>query len=105
MQTDWVDWLPITEFAYNNCEHSATGFLPFFLKYTHHLFIPTAPWKSSIDNPMAEEFAETLSQARQHAYNTLHDAATSMKWFADWKWKEALLYVIGQKVWLDTKNI
>jgi hypothetical protein len=64
--TDWVDWLPITEFAYNNHEHSVTGYSPFFLEYGHHPFVPMAPWKSSIDNSMAKEFVETLSWARQH---------------------------------------
>jgi hypothetical protein len=63
VQTDWVDWLPITEFTYNNRKHSATVFSPFFLKYGRHLFVPTAPWKSSIDNPAAEEFVDTLSRA------------------------------------------
>jgi hypothetical protein len=63
MQTDWADWLPIAEFAYNNHEHSATGFSPFFLKYSHHAFVPMAPQKSLINNPMAKEFADTLSQA------------------------------------------
>jgi hypothetical protein len=59
MQTNWVDWLPVAEFTYNNCEHSATSFSPFFLKYGCHPFIPTAPWKSQIDNPMADEFADS----------------------------------------------
>jgi hypothetical protein len=61
MQTDWADWLPIAEFTYNNHEHSATSFSPFFLEYGHHLFIPMAPWKSSINNPMAKEYVDTLS--------------------------------------------
>jgi hypothetical protein len=43
IQTDWANWLPIVEFTYNNHEHLATGFSPFFLKYGHHLFIPIAP--------------------------------------------------------------
>jgi hypothetical protein len=105
MQTDWADWLPVAVFAYNNCEHSATGFSPFFLEYGHHPFIPTVPRKSSIDNPMAEEFVDALSRAWQHAYNALRDAAASMKQFVDRKWKEAPLYAIGQKVWLDARNI
>jgi hypothetical protein len=100
-----VDWLPVAEFAYNNREHSATGFSPFFLEYGRHPFVPTVPQKSLINNPTAEEFDDTLSRARQHAYDALCDAATSMKQFMDQKWKEAPLYVIGQKVWLDTRNI
>jgi hypothetical protein len=102
---DWANWLPVTEFTYNNHEHSATGFSPFFLEYGHHLFIPMAPQKSQINNPTADKFVVSLSRARQHTYDALHDAATSMKRFTDWKWKEAPLYMIGQKVWLDTWNI
>jgi hypothetical protein len=41
----------------------------------------------------------------QHAYDALHNAAALVKWFADQKWKKALLYMIGQKIWLDTWNI
>jgi hypothetical protein len=63
MQTDWVDWFPITEFVYNNHKHSVTGFSTFFLEYGHHPFIPMAPQKSSINNPTAEEFVDTVSQA------------------------------------------
>jgi hypothetical protein len=63
MQMDWADWLPIAEFTYNNREHSATGFSPFFLEYGCHPFIPTAPQKSQINNPMANEFADSLSRA------------------------------------------
>jgi hypothetical protein len=105
MQTDWADWLPVAEFTYNNCEHSATSHSPFYLKYSHHPFIPMAPWKVVINNPSAKDFTNSLSQARQHAYDALHDAAALMKRFVDQKWKEAPLYVIGQKVWLDAWNI
>jgi hypothetical protein len=29
-QDDWVDWLPLAEFTYNNTVHEATGYTPFF---------------------------------------------------------------------------
>jgi transposase InsO family protein len=32
-QEDWVEWLPITEFAYNNAINEVTGETPFFLKH------------------------------------------------------------------------
>ena len=30
-QDDWVEWLPLAEFAYNNSQQSTTGELPFYL--------------------------------------------------------------------------
>jgi transposase InsO family protein len=35
-QDDWVDWLPLVEFAYNNAVHEATGQTPFFLNKGRH---------------------------------------------------------------------
>jgi hypothetical protein len=61
MQTNWADWLPITEFMYNNHEHSATGHSLFYLEYGRHPFVPTVPRKVVIDNPSAEDFADSLS--------------------------------------------
>jgi hypothetical protein len=105
MQTDWADWFPVAEFMYSNHEHSATSHSPFYLKYGRHPFIPMAPWKVTIDNPSAEDFADSLSQAQQHTYDALCDAATLMKRFVDWKWREAPSYTIGQEVWLDAQNL
>jgi hypothetical protein len=94
MQTDWVDWLPVTEFVYNNHKHSATGHSPFYLEYSHHLFVPTALWKTLIDNPSAEDFADSLSSAQQHTYNALHDATALMKQFADQKQKHPHMQLV-----------
>src|SRR6266436_6125565 len=35
-QDDWVDWLPLVEFAYNNRVHSATCCTPFELDSGQH---------------------------------------------------------------------
>jgi hypothetical protein len=35
-QDDWVDWLPVAEFAFNNVVHEATGQTPFFLNKGRH---------------------------------------------------------------------
>jgi hypothetical protein len=32
-QNDWVDWLPLAEFALNNAVSEITGFFPFFTNY------------------------------------------------------------------------
>jgi hypothetical protein len=60
MQTDWVDWLPIAEFAYNNCKHSVTSFSPFFLEYGHHPFIPMAPGKVRSTTPWPKNLWKPL---------------------------------------------
>jgi uncharacterized protein YukE len=101
MQSDWADWLPVAEFMYNNLEHSATGFSLFYLEYGCHPHIPMTPESPTIDNPAAKDFTGSLSQAHQVTYDTLYDAATSMKRFVDQKWKESLMYTVGQRVWLD----
>jgi hypothetical protein len=30
-QDNWVDWLPLAKFAYNNAKHEATGYPPFYM--------------------------------------------------------------------------
>jgi hypothetical protein len=35
-QDAWADWLPLTEFAYNNAIHKASGQTPFFLNKGRH---------------------------------------------------------------------
>jgi hypothetical protein len=102
MQMDWADWLPVAEFAYNDREHSTTGFSPFYLEYGCHPHIPTVLEVPTIDNPAADDFADALSRARQIAYAALCDATASMKRFADQKQKESPTYAVGQQVWLDT---
>jgi hypothetical protein len=101
MQMDWADWLPIAEFAYNNQEHSATGFSLFYLEYGCHPHIPTVPEVPMINNPTADDFVDALSQTRQVMYDALHDAAVLMKRFVDQKQKESPMYTVGQQVWLD----
>jgi hypothetical protein len=32
-QNNWVDWLPLAEFALNNAVSETTGFFPFFANY------------------------------------------------------------------------
>ena len=36
LQDDWVDWLPLAEFASNSVRSEATGISPFFANYRFH---------------------------------------------------------------------
>ncbi len=106
MQDDWYDHLAFAEFAYNNREHSATRNSPFFLEYGRHPRTPVIPVDlPDSPNPAAVDFAVKLRVARDKASKALLLTGESMKKYADRKLRDAPSYQVGQKVWLDTKNI
>jgi hypothetical protein len=85
-QDDWVDWLPLAEFTYNNVKHEATSYSPFFLNKGRHLCtLPTDP--VSGENLSANEYLEELNKVTKNAENSLRCAKEAMK--ARW---------IGQRV-------
>jgi hypothetical protein len=63
---DWVDLLPMAEFAYNNSVTSATGLSPFYANYGYH---PIA------SNPMATAARNPASKAYAHWMHTVHESA------------------------------
>jgi transposase InsO family protein len=65
-QDDWVKYLPMAEFTYNNLEHSSTGMTPFYVLYGYH---PEFSWDVSMDPPggevpSAKERIEALLEER-----------------------------------------
>ena len=46
-QDDWVNFLPLAEFSYNNSQLASTGFTPFYANYGRHPFFdPNTPVES-----------------------------------------------------------
>ena len=41
-QDNWIDWLAVAEFQYNDKKHAVTGRIPFELKFGKH------PWKGDL---------------------------------------------------------
>ena len=35
-QNDWVTFLPMAQFAFNNAVHTTTGEMPFYVNYGYH---------------------------------------------------------------------
>lgn len=55
-QDDWIEWLVIAEFAYNNSVHSSTGETLFYLAYGFHPSMPdTSQFAFGINIPSAGE--------------------------------------------------
>ncbi|KAF8680576.1 Reverse transcriptase (RNA-dependent DNA polymerase) [Rhizoctonia solani] len=61
-QSDWVDWLPLAEFAHNNARSKATGKSPFEIVYGHSPVISLLlePTGLPIADDRAKQLAETI---------------------------------------------
>ena len=113
-QDDWVDWLPLAEFASNNSVSETTGFSPFFANYGFHPRLGFEPRQAcSPDktpqqkkeflkaNNIADRFERILEQLKALA----SDAGRRYEENANVHRSDAPVYNIGQRVWLDTRNL
>ena len=103
-QTDWVDWLSLATFSYNNKEQMSTGQSPFFLNHGRHPNKGLEPHRE-VKSQVAQDFADNLAKARTEAQAALIKAAETMKTFYDKKRADARNYDKGDKVWLEGSNI
>ena len=61
-QTDWVDWLSLATFSYNDKEQTSTGHSPFFLNHGRHPNKGIEP-RREVKSQAAQDFADTLIKA------------------------------------------
>jgi len=64
-QDDWVDLLPIAEFAYNNAPHSTTQVSPFYANYGYNSHV-TLNLDVTVPDPTAHDFAKSLSHLHNY---------------------------------------
>jgi hypothetical protein len=82
-QNNWIDWLPLAEFALNNAVSETTGFSPFFANYRFNSkleFEPRPPYSSDKTlqqkrefikaHNIADRFDQILTQMKALAENT-----------------------------------
>ncbi len=105
-QTDWSNWLPLAEFAHNNCIHSATKKSPFMVLYGQNpQIIPNSPRTTPFMNPAAADFAKTMTTIHKEAEKALTEAAGRMKAQYDKGKRTARNHQIGDYIWLDSTNL
>lgn len=103
-QDDWVDLLPMAEFAYNNASHAATGLSPFYATYGYHpSFSFKTPTTSTV--PAAEDRVKHLQQLHEELKTMIHIAGEQAKRNHDRGAQTQPNFQIHDKVLLRHSNI
>jgi hypothetical protein len=103
-QDDWADWLALAEFSHNNRVQASTRQTPFMLNNGRHPRMGTEPLRASKVESV-NDFVQRMQSARKEAEAALYRAADDMARFYDQNRGEAVSYQVGDKVWLDGKDI
>lgn len=102
-QSDWDEWLPLAEFAYNNSHHEAIGTTPFYMNYGKHPRLPSGPSKPA-RFPAVTAFVKSIQDIVSQAKTRLQAARDRAKHYADKQRRDFTLQQ-GQRVLLSTKFI
>ena len=104
-QNNWVQLLPIAEFAYNSKTHTTTNHSPF---YAHYGYEPTAYLESYTYDSWSQQAklsAEQLKILHQTLSNDIQFLNERMAHYYDKKHQQAPKLEKGDKVYLLRKNI
>src|SRR5467141_3809175 len=103
-QDDWYKWLAIAEFAYNDRIHASTHSSPFMMDTGQNPQLSIEPLRESRLETL-NDFASQMDAATKEACLALSRAADDMARFCDAHQKEAPLYMVRDKVWLNGQII
>ncbi|KAI0992598.1 hypothetical protein K3495_g15587 [Podosphaera aphanis] len=109
-QLEWASMLPTAQLAINNRDKSGGAISPFFLEHGYHaepiqqkqgegLTKGTTPAKR------AQKFMSRLQEAQEYAAAAMAVAQQTMEEQANRKRVPAPVFKIGDRVWLNLKNI
>jgi hypothetical protein len=103
-QNNWVELLPLAQFAYNNTMHATTRITPFFAMYGMHPQMHIAPFATSHlrSERTADEYAAKIGEVREMLRKNILDAQERQTKYAKGK---DMTFGVGDKVWLSTRNI
>ncbi|KAI0995241.1 hypothetical protein K3495_g12940 [Podosphaera aphanis] len=108
-QDDWAKLLPSAMVAINNRDSSKTGFSPFFLTHGYHIdpIQRRIPSSTSSKDPKARAnaFVNRLYDGQELARAAMITAQHIMEQNANRHRKPADKLKVGDKVWLNLKNV
>lgn len=102
-QDDWVDWLPLAEFSYNNSPSASTTHSPFFACHGFHPCFNALTSASVV--PKADEWLTTLHSIQEDLVSALAFAKAQQARFHNRKRRPADTYLPGDLVWLSRRHL
>src|SRR3979490_302888 len=103
-QDDWVEWLPLAEFSYNDKIQMSTGYSPFYLNYGQHPSKSPEP-RREIETEAGDMVERRMKKIREEAAAALKKAASDMKKYYDKGRQDVPQYQVGDKVYLEGLNV
>ncbi len=109
-QDDWAALLLSAELAINNRDATSTGVSPFFLSHGYHVepfAFETEELRSTGKSPIqiGESILQKLREARDWAQAAMATAQQQQEEFANRHRQPAVSFRVGDKVWLNLKNV
>jgi hypothetical protein len=104
-QNDWVELLPLAEFAYNNTITTAHGMTPFYANYGYHPSSGSVPPGSNTLPVHSIAYGHWMKAIYEDCKKELEKTSNRMKKYADKTRPESPRYNKGDLVMLNGKNI
>ena len=70
-QNDWVTFLPMAQFAFNNAVHSITGETPFYMNHGYHPSIMGEKQQNESTSDKVEKKIEKLKNLHEQLQNDI----------------------------------
>ncbi|CCF50883.1 hypothetical protein NDA10_001821 [Ustilago hordei] len=103
-QDDWVAWLPMAAFVYNNMVHSSIGVSPFFACYRWNpKSHPELPKQVGILDPKKSKFATCREDFMVYLQDQIRQAQSRVVAQYNWKQKD-MEFKVGDMVYVNRKN-
>jgi hypothetical protein len=103
-QDNWVELIPIAEFAYNNSVHHSTRMMPFWANYHYHTPMQFKPLKDP-SNMRSEILADAtvsgIEETHRHPRESLLEAQA---WQSKYAVGKEVTFEVRNKVWLSTRH-
>jgi len=101
-QDNWVDLLPLAEFAYNNAPSATTGVSPFFANKGYHPNI-SVYLEHDMTSAQARDYAVDLESLHQYLREEMANAQLRYQGLADAKRSPAPDFKVGDQVYVKAK--